>query len=350
MAQNRMYRVGARPSLAQSLNEAREAQQVMRINDAKLQMQERAMMDDERERMMQKRLASTLQGVKLETPADMMKASQALIASGVPSAIQQGVKLREAAIEMGAEARRVKAQEAEQKFLQNLTTDGIQSGQMNKMQALVASNSKDPIVAAAGQAALDELEKTEEQKEETRKVTVPGFEPVEEVQPSADSAKSLRDITAAKNNIKKLTNTLKGLVKEKGFQPTYPVPFTEKTAGSPEGKRLEDLNKSVQLQMKNLNELGAIQAPDVPFLQNYPDPTSIIDINSLDNDIGEWERQVEAFEQRLEDQVDAIANASGYRRKGQEKQEPTQASPYQGMTVEQLTPAQKEYLRSQGLL
>lgn len=88
------------------------------------------------------------------------------------------------------------------------------------------------------------------------KVTIPGFDIAPGAVPTPEDAQKLKTVAQAKSQLDKLIGDYSEMIDAYGFE----------VEGSQDAKKIQQKEAQIQLQMKNLEELGALQAPDLAVL------------------------------------------------------------------------------------
>jgi hypothetical protein len=151
----------------------------------------------------------------------------------------------------------------------------------------------------------DKARKVEEKRAE---VSVPGFDIAEGAQPATKDAEAMKQVTEANRNLQRILTSMKTIVSKSGTE--Y---FGENA------KELQRLHSNAMIQIKNLEDLGAIQAPDKPLMETYlPDPTSFAENRDAILPFAGGGKEsiinrMDAFDKELNDRVLTKAQTLGYK-------------------------------------
>lgn len=135
---------------------------------------------------------------------------------------------------------------------------------------------------------------------ELKEVTIPGLDIVEGAIPTKDDAKTIKNIKQAKTQIEGLVADYENLVKEYGYEPSY-------TKG---GKLIRQKKAQIDLQAKNLEELGALQEADRAILGDMlGDPTGLTNpYNAQDIAL----TQIQDYKKYINDRYNTALSTRGY--------------------------------------
>lgn len=216
-----------------------------------------------------------------------------------PEAVRQLIKIDpEAGMKLWQQIRLQETQDMYNNLLMGGGTD------QNKALATLAAMKGDA-------SALMDINKREA---ETR---LPGYEPQEGYQPTPDDAKIMKKARASSEKIKALSNRLSALVGEKGFKQgvTLPSYLGGAQIGSPEYKQMERLYKAIQLEQKNVDDLGALVGADFQFIRQAPDPLSFVDQMSYGTP-EEYQEQMKEYLDTIDEKMNIMAESYGYKPTG----------------------------------
>ena len=181
-------------------------------------------------------------------------------------------------------------------------------------QSLVLPNMETPSLTESQQLDIDlkkeQLKKARLPKATKAQVTVPGFDIVEGQRPTATDAKKMKEGNQAKKIISDQLIEYKKLVEKHGSE----------TFGGSASNKMSQRLKIIQLNAKNLEELGALQAPDIEILEKMlPDATDFLGSfnpyrkeNVLDG--------LKIYEEYIDDRLNKTAETRGYTPKAETKQ------------------------------
>jgi hypothetical protein len=165
--------------------------------------------------------------------------------------------------------------------------------------------------AQTRQIAEENRRNKAETDKDLKKISVPDYDIQPDIIPSAKDAEAVKKANAAAQKLIRLGETLKGLTDKNGFKYTMDVPFSDKKLGDPIAKQMDSIVQQMKLEQKTIDDLGALVGADFKFLNQFPDPTSMIDAQSM-GDVGTWKTQIDDFLGRSKMAVDDIASARGY--------------------------------------
>ena len=179
-----------------------------------------------------------------------------------------------------------------------------------------------------------ERERIEDMERKRTENRVQGYSIAPDAQPTADDAKSLKRVLQARRNLQRLTSKMTDIVKDKGL-----------AVAGPAADRLNQYYEMAKIQIKNLEELGAIQAPDVPIIEGMiPNPAAdkelVTAMAGIDARASVLDRLNE-FDSELDVRADEAASIYGFVPKGVKKSESQQETYQTGVKVIQ---TQQEYL------
>jgi hypothetical protein len=157
-------------------------------------------------------------------------------------------------------------------------------------------------------------QKTEERgakiEEERKKVSVPGYEIDPEAAPTADDAKKLKASVASAQKVRKLVQELRRL-----HTGTKEKPGVGTELFGPDAERMGQLSTAIQLEAKNIAELGALSGPDMDLMKRLSgaDPSSFG--ANLKGAFGSdnTATSLKGLEDWVDGTVTATAGAGGYR-------------------------------------
>jgi hypothetical protein len=164
------------------------------------------------------------------------------------------------------------------------------------------------------QARIMAGQKTEERgakiEEERKKVSVPGYEIDPEAAPTADDAKKLKASVASAQKVRKLVQELRRL-----HTGTKEKPGVGTELFGPDAERMGQLSTAIQLEAKNIAELGALSGPDMDLMKRLSgaDPSSFG--ANLKGAFGSdnTATSLKGLEDWVDGTVTATAGAGGYR-------------------------------------
>jgi hypothetical protein len=165
--------------------------------------------------------------------------------------------------------------------------------------------------AQTRQIAEENRRNKAETDKDLKKISVPDFDIQPDIIPSAKDAEAVKKANAAAQKLIRLGETLKGLTDKNGFKYTMDVPFSDKKLGDPIAKQMDSIVQQMKLEQKTIDDLGALVGADFKFLNQFPDPTSMIDAQSM-GDVKTWKTQMDDFLGRSKMAVNDIASARGY--------------------------------------
>ena len=200
-----------------------------------------------------------------------------------------------------------KAQQREQigNYLNGATGGGM-GGDISEKLATIQAIKGDPSAYIALQNR-----KIEEQRYRDQ-VSIPGYEPAEGYRPTNTDATEVKKALRSATKIKRLGGALKEKVSAYGFQPGVTLPLLGTKVGSKEFREMDRIIKAIQLEQKNLDELGALSGPDTQFLNQAPDPTSFFESESYGSP-DEFNNQMDQYLNNIQSSVDEAATTYGYK-------------------------------------
>lgn len=146
------------------------------------------------------------------------------------------------------------------------------------------------------------------QRENLRRVKVPGFTIQEGIIPSQDDAKKLKTANASAKNIASFVKEMNDIISKSSVQ--------ERLKPGKTKRRLKQLFTKLQLQAKNIEELGVLAGPDLDLINSLQvDPTSIANQRFSSEDLVDLNQQIVEFANQ---QTDNIAGSAGFQREAQQ--------------------------------
>jgi hypothetical protein len=148
----------------------------------------------------------------------------------------------------------LEAEKRERQF--TLYRDGIQNREAEKRARIMALQ----------ESSRNERERQEKVADEQRKASVPGLEIVEGANPTPDDAKKMKSALQSQRNIESEAKVLEDIYRKKGTE----------LVGE-KARRMEQALVAMQLEAKNVAELGALSGPDQLLMEKLAsmDPTSL---------------------------------------------------------------------------
>lgn len=182
-----------------------------------------------------------------------------------------------------------------------------------------------PKVADTARPIIDNLNKEIEylrgQSKDTSKVGVPGYKLTGEIMPSGDDAKTVKTVVTAKKQLDKLVSEYEALVDKYGTESDIPVPipFMNASIQNPlnqEGQRLfRQKQAQITLIAKNLEELGALQAPDRQILNDMFADATDVKFATTPGSAKIVKKQIKDYKSYLNDRLDSAITSRGYESK-----------------------------------
>lgn len=240
------------------------------------------------------------------------QAMSVLIQKGIPANV---------AVNIAESLSKAQQREAMSSMLQSVSGGG--SGMADKL-AMMQAMQGDPS------AIISRLDR----KAETQ---IPGFKVKEGANPRPQDAEEVRTAALSAQKIARLGSQLKDLVKKHGFQPGINVPVLNKAIGSKEYRTMNRLYKAIQLEQKNLDDLGALVGADFQFITQAPDPTSILESESYGSP-EEYSAQMDEYLNTVGQSASEVAKMYNYEPLNAEK------------TEEEIDPELLRAARERGLL
>lgn len=213
------------------------------------------------------------------------------------------------------EEAKIKAQEAEQARAAQREFTASQANAARQFQASQANQARE-FQRGMKEAEIGARRQETKQKlaEEERGLVVPGYELTGQVKPTAKEASDLRSAVATRDSFMKKLQRYKGLVNMYG---TY-----ENTISSPAGDQMASLATQMQLDLKNIAELGALSGPDMGLMIDLlPNPNSLA---SMFKSKAGLLQKLNQLEREAKDRVESGMASKGYRRVGSASQETQQ--------------------------
>lgn len=181
---------------------------------------------------------------------------------------------------------------------------------LSKTLALQDAMRGNPAAFIALQTKEDQI--TRDEKNYRDQVSIPGYEPAEGYRPTNTDATEVKKALRSATKIKRLGGALKEKVSAYGFQPGVTLPLLGTKVGSKEFREMDRIIKAIQLEQKNLDELGALSGPDTQFLNQAPDPTSFFESESYGSP-DEFNNQMDQYLNNIQSSVDEAATTYGYK-------------------------------------
>lgn len=209
-----------------------------------------------------------------------------------------------------------KAQQREQmgSFIESQMGEGAPGSgggnNLSKVLAMQQAMRGDPSALISLQSKEDQVAR--EEKQYLDQVSIPGYEPAEGYRPTTTDAGVVKKAARSASKIKRLGEQLKQMTLQYGFQPGVTLPLLGTKVGSKEFRSMDRIYRAIQLEQKNLDELGAISGPDTQFLAQAPDPTSFFESESYGSP-DEYASQMDEYLGNIQSSMDEAAMTYGYR-------------------------------------
>lgn len=235
---------------------------------------------------------------------DTTGAMSLLATSGIPEYENMGLKSQLDLAEKDAESKRKQAMLKSLGFGDFGGTETTATGGTETTGAkLAAASVVYPELAPLATFMAGQEKQNKDSAKSLAEVTPPGFKIVDGVVPSADDAKKMKSLNEAQINLSRLMDELGAIYDKMGG--ATPVGVDADLA--------RQKYEQAKIQIKELEQLGAIQAPDIPIIEGMmPNPSSPIEYGKEQIGIKSTKPRIDAFKNELQNRVNVRAKVFGY--------------------------------------